>query len=180
MWGPTRRMQLFAQHPLETYTHTHTHTPTHAPTHSHTRTHSHSHTHSHTLTLTLTQAHAHTHTHTVLDGHCMARSTGCRDVWLLRAGGHSSAATCSNVHGWAAGPLRHAVEVRGRSLLQQQGALRASAIARACCMPPCSCQLTSRPGIHAACITPPQVHPPSGATTARLRRTRTDPKAVGF
>ncbi len=59
-------------------------------------------------------------------------------MWLLSAGGHSNATTCSNLHGWAAGPLRHAAEVRGRSLLQQQGALRASAIACACCMPPCS------------------------------------------
>jgi hypothetical protein len=83
-------------------------------------------------------------------------------VWLLRAGGHSNAATCSNVRGWAAGPLRHAAEVRGRSLLQQQGELHGRALLQqpigtpavtphvatdpTCASPPCHFGTNSRRG----------------------------------
>ncbi len=102
-------------------------------THTHTRTHTHTHAHRYT--------HTHTHTHTHLQ---------CSTVtaWLKARGAASCGCFLPVVpvmprlapmfFGWAAGPLQHAAEVRGRSLLQQQGALRASAIARASCMPPCS------------------------------------------
>ncbi len=92
-----------------------------------------------------THTHTHTHKHTLTLTHKLCSTV---TAWLVARG----AATCGcflpvvtvvprlapMCTGWAAGPLRHAAKVRGRSLLQQQGALRASAIARACCMPPCS------------------------------------------
>ena len=67
----------------------------------------------------------HTHAYTALGGHCMPR---CRSVWWL-----PPLATVLprlhdyTVHGWAAAAMRSAAEPHGRSLLQQQGALRASA-----------------------------------------------------
>jgi hypothetical protein len=128
-WAPTRRMPFCTTSAWDLDLHTHARTHTH--THAHTRTHTHTHTHTH--------AHAHAHAHT---------QSSTVTAWLEAR----DAASCGfflpvvtvmprlspMCTGWAAGPLRRAAKVRGRSLLQQQGALRASAIARACCMPPCS------------------------------------------
>ncbi len=115
---------------------------------------------------TRTHALARTHTHTVLDGHCMARSflpvvpVVPRLAPMCTGGlqGHCDTPPrcaadrfCSSKVRWARPPLPVRVECRRAHV-----------------------QSTSRRGIHAACITPLQVHTPSGATTARLWRTPTD------
>ncbi len=172
MWGPTRRMQLFAQYPLETYTHTHTHTQAHTYTHTRTHTHTHTHTHKHTLTLTLCST---------VTAWLVARGAATCGCFLPVV---SSATTCSNVHDVQGGlqghcdtPPRFAAD-RFCSSSKVRCARPPLPVRVACRR--AHVQLTSWPGIHAACITPPQVHTPSGATTARLWRTRTDPKAAGF
>jgi hypothetical protein len=139
------------------------------------------------ITHTHTQAHTHTHTHTHKHTH-----TQCSTVtaWLVARGAATRgcfvpvvpvmprlAPMCTGgLQGHCDTPPRCAADrfcsskVRcARPLLPMRVACRHAHV-----------QSTSRRGIHASFITPPQVHTPSGATTARLWRTRTDPKAVGF